>query len=174
MRKPLDELYFEWLYGQVGDTSLSDPSKTYWGLLRQMYVKEFVWFVPNDDNRVEDGKYLRRDFVDDLRLINVDVGWLDLGCSMLELLVGLARRLSFEAGGESRDWFWHLVDNLEIQFDDKHHFPMLEVDEALDRVIWRTYDPNGNYGLFPLMNPQEDQRKVELWYQLCAYVLEQV
>jgi len=174
MNKPLDELYLEWLYSQVGDTGLSDPSKTYWGLLRQMYTKEFVWFVPNDDNRVEDGKYLRRDFVDDLRLINVDTGWLDLGCSMLELLVGLARRLSFEAGGEPRDWFWHLVDNLEIMFDDRHSFPMIEVDEALDRVIWRTYDWDGKYGLFPLENPQEDQRKVELWYQLSAYVLERV
>jgi hypothetical protein len=178
MRKPLDELYFEWLYSQVGDTSLSYPSKTYWGLLRQMYVKEFVWFVPNDDNRVEDGKYLRRDFVDDLRLINVDAGWLDLGCSMLELLVGLARRLSFEAGGESRDWFWHLVNNIEIRFNDIDYkecpTAKTDIDDALDRVIWRTYSPDGDRGLFPLMNPQEDQRKVELWYQLCAYVLEQV
>lgn len=174
MKKPLDELYLEWLYNQVGDTGLSDPSKTYWGLCRQMYVKEFVWFVPNDDNRVEDGKYLRRDFVDDLRLTNVDETWLELGCSMLELFVGLSRRLSFEAGGESRDWFWCLVDNIEIRFNDTYDFPMPEVDEALDKVIWRTYSPDGDGGLFPLMDPQEDQRKVELWYQLCAYVLEKV
>ena len=47
------------------------------------------------------------------------------------------------------------------------------VADAMAAIIWRTYDSNGYGGLFPLRNPREDQRKVELWYQLNAYLLEQ-
>lgn len=175
MNKPLDELYFQWLYNQVGETYLTDPSKTYWGMLKQFYTTEFVWFVPNDDNRIEDGKDLRREFVDELELKNVNKEWLSLGCSMFELLIGLSRRLSFEAEGEPRDWFWELIKNLGLhRFNDRRKYPSKAVEVALERVIWRTYDYNGLGGLFPLKNAHEDQRDVELWYQLCAYVLEKI
>lgn len=175
MSKPLDELYFQWLYKQVGDASLTDPSKTYWGMLRQFYTTEFVWFVPNDDNRIEDGKDLRQEFVDELELTDVDPSWMQLGCSMLELMVGLSRRLSFAAEGEPRDWFWQLVKNLGLhRFNDRRKYPNKVVEEALGHVIWRTYEHTGLGGLFPLNNSHEDQRDVELWYQLCAYVLEMV
>jgi hypothetical protein len=172
---PLDELYLQWLYEQVADSSEADPSRTHWGILRQMYVKEFVWFVPNDDNRIEDGKFLRQEFADSLELCDVDPGWLQLGCSMLELLVGLSRRLAFEAEGEPRDWFWQLMKNLGLhRYDDCRTYPSKAVGDALDRVIWRTYAYDGSGGLFPLKDAREDQREVELWYQLCAYVLEKV
>jgi hypothetical protein len=39
-------------------------------------------------------------------------------------------------------------------------------------VIHRYYQPNGHGGFFPLENPQDDQRHVELWYQLNEYVME--
>jgi hypothetical protein len=175
MKAPLDELYFTWLYSQVADTTIKTPSRTYWGMCRQLYTKEFVWFVPNDDNRIEDGKDLRYEFVDDQKLNDVDESWLHLGCSMLELLVGLSRRLAFEAEGQPRDWFWRLIRNIGLQnFSDSNPFHMTqeEVDEILNRVIWRTYEKTGHGGLFPLMNQHKDQRQVELWYQLSSYVLE--
>lgn len=172
MRPPLDELYFQWLYDQVASTRIVRPSKTFWGLLKQLYMKEFAWIVANDDNRLEDGKELRYEFVDQEPLVNVDPSWMHMGCSMLELLIGLSRRLAFMAEGEPRDWFWHFLDNLEIKYNDNYAFPLKEVDDALERVIWRTYNPSGEGGLFPLQDPREDQRKVELWYQLNAYVIE--
>jgi hypothetical protein len=173
MDGPLDELYFVWLYSQVGEVEEKNPNRTYWRLLRQLYQKEFVWFVPNDDNRIEDGKELRIEFVDDARLEDVDIHWINLGCSMFELLVGLSRRLAFEAEGEPRDWFWEMLDNLDLaRLNDGRGFNPETVDEILDRVIYRTYDANGDGGLFPLKDTLNDQRKVELWYQLSEYVLE--
>jgi len=180
MDAPLDELYFVWLYNQVGDSEAKDPSRTYWVMLKQLYCKEFVWLIPNDDNRVEDGKELRYEFVDQSGLNDVDRNWIDLGCSMLELLIALSRRLSFEAEKKPRDWFWHMLDNLDLRkYNDKYRsrsrkFPVKEVDEILDRVIWRTYTYNGEGGLFPLDSAPSDQRETELWYQLSAYVLEKV
>lgn len=173
MGKPLDELYLEWLYGQVGDPEIKVPTRTYWRLLKLLFGKEFVWLVPNDDNRIEDGKDLRYEFVDRARLKDVDLGWINLGCSMLEVMVGLSRRLAFEAEGEPRDWFWHLVDNLSLRdYNDTHDFVDQDVEVVLDSVIWRNYEYSGEGGFFPLRRAERDQRDVELWYQLSAYVIE--
>lgn len=175
MGKPLDELYFEWLYAQVGDPEIKVPTRTYWRLLKLLFDKEFVWLVANDDNRIEDGKDLRYEFVDEANLKDVDPGWVKLGVSMLELLISLSRALAFEAEGEPRDWFWHLMDNLGLrEFNDTHDFADQEVEDILDRLIWRNYSYSGEGGLFPLRRAERDQRDVELWYQLCAYVLERM
>jgi hypothetical protein len=92
---------------------------------------------------------------------------------MLELLIGLSRRLSFVADGEPFDWFWQLMENLGLEkYNDNTVIPEKEVDGILDEVIWRTYKRNGSGGLFPLRKATEDQRDVELWYQLSAYLLE--
>ena len=173
MDEPLDELYFKWLYSQVGDPRIRNRNRTYWTILKQLYTKEFVWFVPNDDNRIQDGKELRYEFVDSEQLEDVDLNWVHLGCSMLELLVGLSRRLAFEAEGQPRDWFWHLMENLGLcEYNDSYRYSEEGVDEILDRIIWRTYRRDGHGGLFPLRRAKKDQRLIELWYQLSAYVLE--
>lgn len=176
MDKPLDELYFHWLYSQVGDPETKNPSRSYWRMLKQLYTKEFVWIIPNDDNRIEDGKDLRFEFIDQSGLADVDLNWVQLGCSMFELLVGLSRRLAFEAEGEPRDWFWHLIRNLGLQdYNDRSRYNEQLVDVVLDNVIWRNYSEDGHGGLFPLkcsLSPIPDQREVELWYQLSAYVLD--
>jgi len=175
VKAPLDELYLNWLYAQVADSSVDVPSRTYWRLLKLLYTKEFVWFVPNDDNRIEDGKDLRCEFADQERLKIVDRGWMRLGCSFLELLIALSRRLAFEADGEPRDWFWHMLENIGLHiYNDSRPLPFQDIDEILDQVIWRTYKPNGVGGLFPLEGPCQDQRDIELWYQLSAYILERV
>lgn len=176
MDSPLDEQYLTWLYSQVSPVRLKNPSRTHWGLLRQMYKKQFVWIVPNDDNRMEDGLELRREFLEQCEVKNPDPNWIDLGCSMLEMLIAFSRRLSFEAEGEPRVWFWHLVEVVDLyQYNDKKYNEEARriIDETLDRIIFRTYDPDGRGGLFPLRNPPVDQREVELWYQASAYLVEQ-
>lgn len=175
MSQLLDEQYLTWLYSRVGSVKVRTPSKTYWSLLKKLYTTEFVWFVPNDDNRVEDGRDLRHEFFE-LYDIDNEEEWMGLGCSFLELLIGLSRRLSFEAEGDPRDWFWVLIDNLRLtNFTDAYFEKKAaeeHVEELVDAVIWRTYDYDGDGGLFPLQHATRDQRDVELWYQLCAYVLE--
>src|SRR5690242_14585317 len=119
MDRPLDEAYFEWLCSLVVSPRLKNPARTYYHLLRILYQTEFRWFVPNDDNRSEDGKDLRHEFVE-LHNADPDAAWMDLECSMFELLIGLSRVLSFEAEGEARDWFWHMLTNVDLQkYNDK-------------------------------------------------------
>ena len=170
----LDEQYLKWLYAQVGSVKLKNPSRTYWSLARQLYTKEYDWFIPNDDNRVEDGRDLRYQFLEECDL-GEDQEWLGLDCSMLEMVIGLSRRLSFLAEGEPRDWFWHLLDNLGILFTDRENGPHRnkEVRAVLDSVVKRDYHADGRGGLFPLRHPDGDQRLVEVWDQMNSYLDEQ-
>lgn len=175
MNGTLDDRYLTWLYYQVAGRSIKvkAPSKTYWKLLRQMYCTEFIWFIPNDDNRAEDGRDLRNEFTTEQVISLVDPGWSGLPCSFLEMLIGLARRLCFEADGRTTDWFWHLIHTLGLTgCTDASGFSAEEVSEVLDTVIWRTYDRNGNGGLFPLVGSRKDQTKVEIWYQLSEWLLQ--
>jgi len=174
----LDETYFDWLYSEISSSRSTDPRKTHRKLAHILYVKEFIWLVPNDDNRVEDGKELRYEFLEEqeIRVPKKDSQWLELGCSMLEMLVALSRRYSFEVGRPPEVLFWEMMRNLELhRFSDAALYKAEDVDhisEVLDRVIWRKYNYNGGGGLFPLIYPESDQREVELWYQLSAYILE--
>lgn len=174
MNEPLDELYLTWLYDQVGSVKLKSPRKTYWSLIGTLFKKEFVWLIPNDDNRVEDGKDLRYEFIRESGL-EPDPDWMEMGCSILEMMYGVARRLAWESDREPRECFWFLVENLELaDYNDGNFNDAVrkEINEVLDQVVWRTYHADGRGGLFPLEHPTEDQREVEIWYQLCAYLLE--
>lgn len=130
-----------------------------------------------DENRAMDGRDLRYEFIDERGNAGVDESWLGLECSMLEMLIALSRRLSFEAEGEPRVWFWHMLENVDLaQFNDSVYTDQYYdgIDRTLDQIIGRTYSANGEGGLFPLKRPYEDQRTNELWNQLCAYILEQL
>ena len=166
-----DDAYLRWLYQQVAQVQNRNPSRSYWTLLRQLYTTEFVWFIPNDDNRAEDGRDLRYEFLEETGFPAIDEEWLAMGCSMLEMLIALSRRLSFEADGEPRAWFWHTMRNLKLEaMTDAVPYSKKDVDEVLGNVIWRTYRRDGRGGMFPLKRATEDQTQVEIWYQAAAYL----
>lgn len=176
MKPTIDDLYLVWLYNQVKMPGARGPSKTHWRLMRQLYTTEFIWFVPNDDNRAEDGRDLRYEFFDSESIESFDITWMDLGCSMLELLIAISRRLSFLVEGEPRVWFWELIENVGISLrasSDKHYNEDVSdyISYAMDTVIWRTYEANGVGGLFPIPGTEVDQRKIEIWQQLNMYLL---
>ena len=173
MSEPFDEAYFKWLCRQVESMRQKNPAHTHWKLLKQLFTKEFIWIVPNDDNRLEDGRDLREEFAQDVYPWFVAEYWMQQECSMLEMLIALARRLAFEDAQTVRKWFWEMMHNLNLtDFNDASEYPEEDIDQILDAVIWRTYHPSGRGGLFPLHHAEEDQRDVEIWYQLSAYLAE--
>lgn len=174
MNGTIDDRYFEWLYSHIGSVRNRNPSRSWWGLARQLYTKPFVWFVPNDDNRIADGLELRGEFLEQYGE-GVNHEWEDLECSIFEMLLALARRASFEAEGTPSDWFWTFMDNMDLRmWTDKLYSREVEqiIDQSLTTLVERTYQDNGLGGLFPLKFAQEDQRNVEIWYQMSSYLLE--
>lgn len=173
----LDDVYFEWLYNIVAVSRNRNPSNSYWNLCRKLYTTEFIWYVANDDNRVEDGRELRFEFFDkeNIEIDRAVMDWTELGCTMLELLIVLARMAAFETDKPVAEWFWRLMHNLELErySDDIYEISIQEeVEEVLERVVNRTYSPDGVGGLFPIRHPARDQRNIELWDQMSAYLLE--
>lgn len=172
--KTLDEQYFVWLYGQVASIRNRNPVRSYWELLRSLYSHKFIWNVPNDDNRVADGLDLREKWLEESGAER-DRNWLELECSMLEMLIALSHHLGFQTSEEPMEWFWRMLDNLELrQYNDNvfnSRIPEI-IDDTVDMINERTYNPNGYGGLFPLQRPDRDQTKVEIWYQMAAYLQE--
>lgn len=163
-----EDKYFDWLLQKVGaDHHIS--------LCTQLYNTDFNWFVANDDNRVEDGKQLRSEFIDEFKLKTFGHWIISKPCSMFELILGISYRLSYDTEYDIDIWFWEIIQNLNLtQYKDDYYDKSVTryVDDVLAMVNDRTYKKNGNGGLFPLKHSNEDQRKVEIWYQMSAYLLE--
>jgi hypothetical protein len=169
MTKTLEREYFEWLRSQVRVEGESRQGiKRYTDLLEMLHAKEFVWIIPNDDNRVGDSHALRLEFLGGAR------NSLQQGVSILEVIVSLSRRMEFAAEGKAEVWAWQLIKNLDLHH---MHDPITKrqaglIEELLETLVWRTYDRDGVGGFFPLAWTEEDQTKVELWYQMSAYINE--
>jgi hypothetical protein len=175
MDEPLEEVYFNWLYSKVVTVQHPTHSSSYWTLLRDLHSIEFVWLISGDDNRAEEGLEVRREFYRMIQLeLDEEIPWMNLGCSVLEMLLGFARRAEFQTEIPTQEWFWIMLHNLGLDelndaVDDIHIY----VSEALDKLIWRMYDRKGRGGLFPLNRTKTDQRDVEIWYQFCEYLVDQ-
>lgn len=162
----LDELYFDWLRSKV----LPPREAMYEDLLLLLHHTEFTWEVRNDENRAADGIELRFDF---LRETNYprDQEWVAYPCSVLEMLIGFSKRAAFLTDMSVREWFWRMIENLGLSdYRQISNGQELEIQGRLHTFVSRTYNRNGHGGLFPMHRPEEDQRKVEIWYQFNEYV----
>lgn len=170
--EPLENVYFNWLCAKVVDDREQNINLTYWKLLKKLHTTEFVWMLSGDDNRAEDGKELRTEFLL-LYEIPDDPEWRELiGCSILEMLIAFSRRAGFMSGSSDKDWFWKFIENLGLTECDDGHINEKLVDDILEVFVWRTYEYDGAGGLFPLRKPEADQRDVEVWYQFCDYLVD--
>lgn len=164
--KPLEELYFEWLCGPLDrkwDISFDED------MLALMHRTPFKPLVQNDQNRALDGIGLREEFLYECPVNSSPWeigGWRSMPCSILEMLLALAERASYQTGVRKEDWFATFVHNLGLPAGPT------KTRRVLKRLNERTYHADGGGGLFPLANPLEDQREVEIWYQMAAYVIE--
>lgn len=171
-KEALKEEYLRWLEPQLKDEHAT-RTKTYWDLANLMFETEFTWSVPMDDNRLVDAMDLRVEFA---RLFRASPNRLrSLGPpSFLEVLIVLSRKMAFTAGGSAPGWAWQLLNNIELlrMSDPLSRAKYNRAQEIMHVVISRTYAPDGTGGFFPLAWPDDDQTKIELWYQLNAYVEE--
>lgn len=168
MEEPLEEEYFLWLCAKVLDIKLPN----YWDLMRILHSNEFVWLLSGDDNRADDGVELREMFCRE-RDIPHDEDWFSLPCSLLELFIAFSQRASFQTERSAREWFWEFLTNLHLE-EYRRVGPedVNVISDILYQFVWRTYNFNGQGGMFPMRKPHEDQRKVEIWYQFCDYLVE--
>jgi len=165
--------YLRWLRALV-----DQPGPSYDILFDIAWIVHYTYYVPNDGQRALDGLNLRRRFESETSNRLPDLG----GCRILEFLIALAIRLNdtvYDHTNPNQEamWFWILINNLGLKdCDDSYDFVVIHdyIQETFGRINTRTYDFDGTGGLFPLIDPDEDQRWVEIWYQMQAYLSENV
>lgn len=166
----LNKDYFEWLYELVcAERFAQDIS--FRKVLMHMYDTEFIYTIPKDGNRAEDGKDLRRRFAGE-----PFINYLDGPCNVLEMMVALAIRCEEtimddpSKGDRTGQWFWGMFVNLGLGSMTDDMYDRHYVTRVLDDFLHRDYAPDGRGGLFKIKNCTVDLRDVEIWTQLCWYL----
>ena len=170
----IEDPYFDWLCGKVWIT----PYKyRYIEMARILYsIKWRNDGIEMDENRANDGLSLRDEY-----LKKHDGPAIYGPCNMFEVLVALAKRMSFIMSNEHEPhliakYFWAIITNLGLERCSDDNWISVNgefrVEEAMNRVLDRTYDANGSGGLFPLQRIRADQRHMEIWYQMQCWLTE--
>jgi hypothetical protein len=161
--------YFQWLLAKVN-------ADKYGALCDEMHNVIFDARIPNDDNRASEGRDLRREYLNAKGLREPDwYQWLAPEASIFEMLVALTNRAGFQTSMPDHVWFEIFLENLGFsKFQDDVYCTQYarEVSIALTKFNQRRYRADGSGGLFPMRKPPSDQRRVEIWYQMCEYMAE--
>lgn len=170
--------YFTWLYDIVCKNNYPKQI-SYRKLLMQLHSTEFRYSISRDQNREAYGLNLRYRFArmqthEDM--VDAVLEYLDGPCSVLEMMVALALQCEewimdeHDYGDRTGQWFWGMIVNMELGAMTDTHYDRDHVKFAIDRLLDRTYEPDGTGGLFKIRNCHTDLRRVEIWHQLCWYL----
>ena len=178
-KNEMKKRYFDWMCRLVCDDKRV-KKLSYRKLLSYLNTIDFVYILPMDGNRAEDGVDLRYRFGYDRGIDHaVIASYLDdHGPSVLEMMVALSVRCEEsimdnpEYGNRTSQWFWNMIDNLGLNHMTDNNLDEDYVDYRIDIFLNRKYDYNGSGGLFTVKEPYSDMRTVEIWYQMCWYLNE--
>ena len=155
---------------------------TYFMLAMKLHHMKFKPILPNDDNRGQDGFALRSRFSLISSAFNDYSSIDEPEVSMLEFFIALADRIDRDIMyGPSKEldrckeWFWVMMYNCGFnEFTDNKWNAETDkfVDDKITSIVKRTYNYDGSGGIFPLKNPKDDQRNVEIWYQMQSFFCE--
>lgn len=169
MTKPLHEKYLDYLGSQlIANKALEDHRD----LFEIMHAMEFIpmFHVGNDDNREQDGLDVRVQW-----MMERDASGLQGPVSFLEMLVGLTRRATaLDDELSAKEWGQLIIKNmgLEQMWDPLSERKRKKCIDTIESIVWRTFERDGTGGMFPLQRAEYDQRRVEIWHQLNAYIIE--
>lgn len=166
--------YYQWLLEKVD--GYMDPYYNYSLLLHKLHSIPFVYSIERDKNRAIDAERLRHEYMDEVG-IN-DIYYEDnVPCSVLEMLIALSIRCDQEIMGEAgidqvAKWFWIMIENLDLMHCSDENFSGEYVSQQVHIWLDRMFDRRGKGSPFPLKRAIHDQRKVEIWLQMCGYLSE--
>lgn len=160
-------------------------------LWSKLHSMAFVWIIDMDENRAEDGKYMRYLYgleKADNGLSDEEIDeYLAGPCTVLEFLVGLARRIEddimYSADSDidrTGEWFWEMIRNLGLEKYDDEHYSDVEVDDIVNRFMSRKYAKNGAGNVFKIPDKlwakgwdktwDTFPNNMEIWSQVHAWV----
>ena len=175
------ETYFDWLRSEC----FSEPSerREYEGILRVLHDIPFFWTIWSDENRAGDAMaYRQDDFLGTQRdLDHLDQHWLHdwahASPSVLEVLLGIARRWHSYFEGSVPYYFGHMFLNLGFDHFPGRHLASSSAEAVQTKLNdWMSHQipRDGTGGPFPLKHGQfaVDMSRVDILMQMNAYSAE--
>jgi hypothetical protein len=177
----LTETYFDWLRQECFQER--EQRREYEGVLRTLHDIPFYWTMWSDENRAGDALAFRQsDFLGFQKdLDRLDQHWLNAwgqqAPSVLEVLLGMARRWSFYFEGHSSYYFYHMFHNMTFDRFPGRVLPsdaQSRIRDLCDDWMARQFQPNGRGSPFPVTHALDvvDMRQVDIWGQMNAYSAE--
>lgn len=177
----LEETYFDWLRSDA--FSEASERREYEGVLRVLHDIPFYYTIWSDENRAGDALAFRRsEFLGTQHgLDSLDQHWLhawaEASPSVLEVLLGIARRWNSYFEGSIPFYFAHMF--LAMGFE---RFPgkvltktsANAVRQKCDDWMSHQFQPNGDGSPFPVNHALQiiDMREVDILGQMNAYSAE--
>ena len=176
--------YFNWIFDQVQPAVKDTEKERMVTLCRLLFGTDFVCEIEEDSIRAKDATDIRKVYAEKTgeeagkNEREIDRIWKSVHgkCSVLELIFSMCVRLDDmvnegEEGAMIPVFFNILADNIGIT-DEK-----TDPKVAVERFMKREYNADGTGGgLFPLKKwskkSDRDQRKVSIWYQMNAWLNE--
>ena len=166
--------YRDWLISLV-----NDRKQDYTQLLRELYSIDFYSLVNYDEDRGKDGLMLREEWVKGSRF----KGSLSAFgvANVLEVLIGIARRMEFHLFGTRyyNDWdyvniFWDLINNLGLYeiYGDVSRDTFDEIRQKVTHFLERDYFRHKNGNIFVFENNPKNLQKLNIWDQMAIYMRE--
>lgn len=176
----LTETYFDWLRSESFSSRVN--RREYEGCLRTLHDIPFFWTNWLDENRAGDALSFRQnDFLGfQLDLDTLDQVWLGVWAtaapSVLEVMLGCARRWSFYFEGAVPYYFGHMFRNMEFDRYPGRVLSSGSVEGVRERsMVWmnRQFSPDGKGSPFPITNPINvqafDLTQLDIWGQMNVY-----
>lgn len=171
----LKKAYFEHLLEIVCDR---DHEKVdYIPLLDLLHSIPFTYSIEKDENRLGDGEFLRKEWLQEEDLYEYLYEFDEDRVSVLEVLIGIAKRLEFEVGNvmhgdHTNERFWELLANLDIEKYSAGNYKPLNIKEKVRKWMSRKYKKDGFGSIFPVKKCEKDMRLLQIWDQMSLYVEE--
>lgn len=180
----ITEMYFDWLRSEAFSNRVN--RREYEGVLRTLHDIPFYWTIWTDENRAGDALSFRQHdflgFQQDLESLDqVWLGvWATAAPSVLEVMLGCARRWSFYFDGSVQYYFGHLFRNMEYDRYPGRVLVGSNVDSVRERTqVWltRQFESDGRGSPFPIQGYEVrnealdvvDMRKADIWAQMNMY-----
>lgn len=130
-----------------------------------------------DETRCEDIVYARHSYIDCVSDEIFDDEIEDIlgrEPSVFELLATLSVKIEDKVmsnpiyGDRTSKWFWTMIENLDISVEncllpDEKTLDVQYIADVCRRWLDRQYTKNGDGSPFPLRNPPEDCREIDMW-----------
>lgn len=177
------EEYFEWLRNDA--FTIRSERREYEGALRVLNDIPFYWTLPSDENRAGDALSFRQyEFLPE-RLLTIEEAnqswvsiWAEASPSVLEVLVGIARRWSIHFEGAVPFYFGHLWKNMEFDRHPGRHLTGASLEAIrlkVDDWMSRQFQPNGQGSPFYIgqralfLDGTLDMTVLDIWAQMNVY-----